>query len=451
MKLLYKTTTTAAISIIATYNLFGIPAVAADLLVRKNVVDLTSEEKAAFVNAVLTLKNTFTSGSEISVYDQFVATHLGAMGLMEGMGGKGPAAGFDAAHGYDGFLPWHREFLGDFETALQSVDPNTTIPYWDWTDPNALNVMFQNDFLGLNGQGGDITIPDLGIFRGGTVQSGYFSEANGWILNPSLNININIETEQSKGTSLSRYILSPGSDQYPIPQETQDSLLAVDDYGTFRRVIEGFSTLDEQGNEISIPGNGLHNYVHGVIGGGFLDFSTNPPTPTPLGTMANVPSSPYDPVFWLLHANVDRLWAQWQVNGHWGSNFYPSEGETESNLGQPEDAYGHSLKDLMWPWDGGQSIPGSIGGNLLSLLPSFAPNDIVTPEDTLDFRQYGYTYDTISASAPASVPEPTSTLGLFSLSVFGAGLLVKHKRKQKALVCYSHTAHSQKLNSVRTS
>jgi tyrosinase len=31
------------------------------------------------------------------------------------------------------------------------------------------------------------------------------------------------------------------------------------------------------------------------------------------GTM-NSPSSPADPVFWLHHANIDRLWSQWQVD-----------------------------------------------------------------------------------------------------------------------------------------
>ncbi|MEH2169738.1 MAG: tyrosinase family protein [Nostoc sp.] len=31
-----------------------------------------------------------------------------------------------------------------------------------------------------------------------------------------------------------------------------------------------------------------------------------------LGTMNSIPSSPYDPIFWLNHANADRLWAEWQ-------------------------------------------------------------------------------------------------------------------------------------------
>lgn len=101
--------------------------------------------------------------------------------------------------------------------------------------------------------------------------------------------------------------------------------------------------------------------------------------------MDSIPSSPYDPVFWLNHANVDRLWAEWQDKGQTGSSFYPSRGRP----------FGHNLHDPMWPWDGGLSTPGSIGpGNIVPLLSSSKPKDVVTVADVLDFRKLGYTYDT---------------------------------------------------------
>jgi hypothetical protein len=43
-----------------------------------------------------------------------------------------------------------------------------------------------------------------------------------------------------------------------------------------------------------------HGSVHIAVGG-----------PDGVGTMAGA-SSPADPLFWLHHANVDRLWAEWQ-------------------------------------------------------------------------------------------------------------------------------------------
>ncbi|GAB1539503.1 hypothetical protein NUACC21_21700 [Scytonema sp. NUACC21] len=63
--------------------------------VRKSVVDLTPEEKHAFVNALQTLKHTYPEGSQQSIYDRFVAVHVAAMGLMFD-GAQGPAAGHDA-------------------------------------------------------------------------------------------------------------------------------------------------------------------------------------------------------------------------------------------------------------------------------------------------------------------------------------------------------------------
>ena len=136
----------------------------------------------------------------------------------------------------------------------------------------------------------------------------------------------------------------------------------------------------------TIPEAFMHNYIHGLVGGVIFDPATS--LLDPLGTMGSFVSSPYDPVFWLHHANVDRLWAEWQDNGHQGSDFYPESG-------QP---YGHNLNDRMWPWDGGQSTPRNLGsGDLLSLLPVLAPDDIVTPADVLEFRELGYKYDTTSS------------------------------------------------------
>jgi tyrosinase len=38
-------------------------------------------------------------------------------------------------HGWERFLPWHRVYLYEMEQALQDVCPGITIPYWDFTMP----------------------------------------------------------------------------------------------------------------------------------------------------------------------------------------------------------------------------------------------------------------------------------------------------------------------------
>ena len=46
-------------------------------------------------------------------------------------------------------------------------------------------------------------------------------------------------------------------------------------------------------------------------------------------------TSPNDPVFFLHHANIDRLWAKWQERH--GTTF-------------PADAAGYTPASTMWPW-----------------------------------------------------------------------------------------------------
>lgn len=386
---------------------------AADLLVRKNVVDLTSQEKSAFVNAIKTLKTTIPADSKLSIYDQFVAVHLGATRLIHQHQWNWQSTTPEIAHENTAFLPWHREYIRRFEQALQAVDPNVTLPYWDWTDPQALDVIFQDDFLGSNGQGKTLSIPNRGNFIGGEVQSGAFSVANGWVLNSELNVDP--ETETTLGNSLVRFLQVPPASDYPLPQSDIDRVLTLNEYSLFRTALEGFISIDQDGN--ITEGGFIHNYIHGLVGGVEIDPTTTPIRFKGLGTMSNIPSSPYDPVFWLHHANVDRLWAKWQDNNHAGSNFYPSQG-------QP---YGHNLNDLMWPWDGGMSTPMNTKlGDLLALLPVVDRNDLVRPVDVLDYKKLGYTY-TIEQVAS----KPSYTIGIFSLGALGAIAMLKLKQQQR--------------------
>ena len=223
-------------------------------------------------------------------------------------------------------------------------------------------MIFQPDFLGTNGFGQPREIPDRDeLLNGGSLQSGNFSAADGWNVIPDLHTNV--VTGETLGSSLIRYLppdSNPPEQQFPLDEAPIDRLLQADDYNRFRRALEGETFIDENGNEQICTLPCTHNLVHSLVGGGFIPQlpdlpDSNSPTDQPpleiVGTMNNVPGSPNDPVFWLHHSNVERLWAEWQNNSRQGSEFYAEAGT------QPQ---GHDLNDRMWPWDGGASIPGSV-------------------------------------------------------------------------------------------
>jgi tyrosinase len=97
----------------------------------------------------------------------------------------------------------------------------------------------------------------------------------------------------------------------------------------------------------------IHNPGHMWVGGSMMAMS-----------------SPNDPVFWLHHCNIDRLWAGWQRENP-GQPYLPPSGT-------PNVVAGHGRDDPMPPWDSEASPP--------------------TPASVLDHHALGYTYDDEPAS-----------------------------------------------------
>jgi tyrosinase len=98
------------------------------------------------------------------------------------------------------------------------------------------------------------------------------------------------------------------------------------------------------------------------------------------GDMADVMTSPHDPVFFLLHCNVDRLWAEWIHRHQNDVGFVPYEPQ---NGGEP----GQNFNDQMWPWDG--------SARPTAMAPWSSAPQIITPANVVDHRALGYFYDTI--------------------------------------------------------
>ena len=305
---------------------------------RKNQATLTHAERQAFVNAVIKLKNEVPSQMGLTNrYDDYVQVHLNAMMAASGW-----------AHQLPAFLPWHREFLRHFELDLQAIDPTVTIPYWDWTvdqNPALPTSPFTDDFMGGNGSGADHK-----------VTTGAFAEAGGkW--------HLNVITGDPAGspapdfTTFLRREFGVHASTLPSPAQRDVALnKTIYDASPFntgstdglRNFLEGWAATGA--GAINQPPQN-HNRVHVWTGGNMLPAT-----------------SPNDPVFWLNHCNIDRLWAVWQTMHPASAPYLPVSGAPA----------GHNLNDTMIFHQGG---------------PAPWP-DTSTPAGVVDNHALGYWYDT---------------------------------------------------------
>lgn len=303
-------------------------------LVRRNQAMMSRPEKAQYVQAVLKLKET-------GVYDNYITEHAEITYY---------------GHGGPSFLPWHREFLRRFERDLQDVNSAVTLPYWDWTVDNSENASIWDDvFMGGNGRSGDRM-----------VTTGQFAGTKGHWKCLRIDIGADYLTREF-GVHIGGL---------PTAKDVADCLL-VTPYDSppwdgssdpsFRNYLEGGI------------GPNIHNRVHQWVGGHMLPLS-----------------SPNDPVFFLHHANTDRLWAEWQYNQ--GAPYEPPAGGPQ----------GQNAGDAMIPWGGGTTIDSVLNHRELDYVydtegpvaegDRMLPGDVLHPGGSLEYGDskgllytFGYT------------------------------------------------------------
>jgi tyrosinase len=128
------------------------------------------------------------------------------------------------------------------------------------------------------------------------------------------------------------------------------------------------------------------------------------------GLISNIGTAARDPLFFLLHANVDRLWARWQW---YMRRFDMTSMDTYTFLGKVGDPgatrIGHNLLDTMWPWNQitgtgtfDDRPPTAPGGNLPSSkivnFPGLTPvvGDMIDYQGALNpAKRLGFDYDDV--------------------------------------------------------
>ena len=173
-------------------------------------------------------------------------------------------------HGNWYLLPWHRAYVNQFEKIIAQLSnyPSFVMPFWDWTTDRSIPAAFASPTY--NGVANPLYDSTRTMSTTATLPDD--------MVGPNVINSIIAETQFEIFGSSRGSITQNGT---KIQQNSTNS--------SWQR------TQGSQGPLESNP----HNRVHNTIGGYMLDFL----------------HSPNDPLFWLHHSNIDRLWSLWNGSG----------------------------------------------------------------------------------------------------------------------------------------
>lgn len=307
-------------------------------VVRRNAVT-DPDALAAYAGGVIALKAEFLGtttadlgiagpAQQISTYDLFTVWHHLAMGRL-----TPPTQGDrNAAHSGPAFLPWHRFMMILLELQLQRVTNDDTLglPYWNW---------------GADGDAAPAAQPQAALWQAAGIGGTGSPVANGPFTPDKYRVKIESGAAgQLRATDRGlQRDLGVDADSLPTSNDVKATLGTVpyDDApwnrgsDSMRNRVEGWRPY------------GMHNKVHVWIGGDMAPAT-----------------SPNDPVFYLNHCNVDRIWEGW-MTGH-GRTYKPPQSASAALAG-------HRINDPLY--------------SILIQTP-------VTPAQMLDASAY-YSYDAL--------------------------------------------------------
>lgn len=226
-------------------------------------------------------------------------------------------------HGKIDFVHWHRHYITYFERICGGLigDPSFALPYWNWTknsgkipDPfykiRELNVEYWKD------------------------RSDY--QADNWSPDP-------ITTIARRGLQQGKGLQDNQTMGKSFTAQTIQAISRLSNFSQFWRATEG--TPHNDGHVVA---GALPDGQTGHIGDGL---------------------SPLDPIFWLHHCMVDKMWAEWQAAqnvtpdpGKSYSGQFVDEGSNPVNDATAKSAFNHTK--LGFTYD----ILQQIGGPLIDIL-----------------------------------------------------------------------------------
>jgi tyrosinase len=272
-------------------------------------------------------------------------------------------------HGTWFFPPWHRGYLVAIENILRSIivdqlkgPAEWALPYWNYFNQSAANnEAFIPPAFTLQ------QLPD------GTANPLYVPERYGKKIEVGSSEVENTVNDECQWDT----VYNDGSTEFPHTKRNHTGYF----YGGGET---GFNYVGLTGDLEDNP----HNSVHSMIGG-----NQNNDELGDMGLMGVPNTAALDPVFYLHHANIDRMWAAWN--------------ETGNNPNSPKPKW---LKGPTALGDRHFVMPIDAAGTAWE----YKPEDV---ERTTGLKYYGgiysYTYDDLSLTSYSTTPPAEFVTNLF--------------------------------------
>lgn len=296
--------------------------------IRRNVAHLSDAERAAYAQALRDVDmQAYADG--VSYWDKQDQIHEGTHN-----------------HNGNSFVPWHRELVNRFEKLLQQVNPDMALHYWDWTqDPRAAD----------NGQGGTVNL----------CTDATFGTANGTVAGTLAPLHNNGNPVGARPTFGGPFTLPPQS-------VTRDCTPGAPPVAADAAILSSSDGLPQaqQWSAFRVAVESSHDSAHIFFGSGNI-FDPH--------------SAFEDPFVFLLHANVDRLFAMWQTVP--GQDWRLDPDQVYGDQKDTSDSRG--ILHPLQPWDGtvefGAPIPPWTGGSSDIVVKNCRHPSVVRPPcyDTL--------------------------------------------------------------------